>query len=203
MFSNELHNLIESLAKLPGLGPRSAQRIALHLISNKPKMRKLAQSLAQAEQNVGQCQVCGNFDTCNPCTICNDTGRPRNILCIVETVSDLWAMERTRCFKGLYHVLGGALSALDGVFPEHLLIEQLWQRLRDNLALPPEQRITEAVLCLNPNLAGQTTANYLAEGLRQFELNISALAKGVPLDSEVKYVDDGTLIAAWHSRVAV
>jgi recombination protein RecR len=189
-----MENLIHLFAKLPGLGPRSARRIVLHLLRQKEKlMLPLAESLRDTAENIRVCSECGNLDLMSPCAICSDDGREEKIICIVEHVADLWAMERSHCFKGRYHVLGGTLSALDGIRPEDLRISELVKRSQK-----PE--IQEIILALNATVDGQTTAHYIMQNLRREGLKITRLAQGVPMGGELDYLDDGTLATALQAR---
>jgi recombination protein RecR len=192
---SELDTLIRLLAKLPGLGPRSARRAALHLMKQREGLLEpLAAALAQAAETIRTCSVCGNLDTLEPCAICRDPERDAAAICVVEDVSDLWALERTGAFRGRYHVLGGTLSALDGIGPEDLNIERLLARLRPG---------TEMILALNATVEGQTTAHYLADKVAGRDVRISRLAQGVPIGGELDYLDEGTLTAALKARRAV
>jgi recombination protein RecR len=192
---SELDTLIQLLAKLPGLGPRSARRAALHLIKRRESlMIPLATALAQAAAAIRPCSVCGNLDTLDPCVICRDPERESTAICVVEDLADLWALERTGAFGGRYHVLGGTLSALDGVGPEDLTIDRLVARVR------PGQ---ELILALNATVEGQTTAHYIADRLAGSGVKLSRLAQGVPIGGELDYLDDGTLTAALNARRAL
>ena len=192
---SELDILIRLLARLPGLGPRSARRAALHLIKRREVlMEPLAAAMAQAAEAIRPCPVCGNLDTVAPCAICRDPERDDDAICIVEDLADLWALERTGAFRGRYHVLGGTLSALDGVGPEDLNIERLLGRLR------PGQ---ELILALNATVEGQTTAHYIADRVAGRDVRVSRLAQGVPIGGELDYLDDGTLTAALRARRAL
>jgi len=192
---SELDTLIQLLAKLPGLGPRSARRAALYLIKRREiLLEPLAAALAKAAAAIRPCSVCGNLDTVEPCTICRDPERDATTICVVEDLADLWALERTGAFRGRYHVLGGTLSALDGIGPEELTIERLLARVR------PGQ---ELVLALNATVEGQTTAHYLADRLAGRDIKVSRLAQGVPIGGELDYLDDGTLTAALKARQVV
>lgn len=192
---SDLDALIRLLAKLPGLGPRSARRAALQLIKRRESLLEpLAAALAKAAESIRNCSVCGNIDSTEPCAICRDPERDAAAICAVEDVADLWALERTGAFHGRYHVLGGTLSALDGVGPEDLNIDRLLARLR------PGQ---ELILALNATVDGQTTAHYLVDRLAGREIKISRLAQGVPFGGELDYLDDGTLTAALKARRAV
>lgn len=190
----EIERLIQLLAKLPGLGPRSARRAALHLINNREKlMGPLSLAIADAYEKVEPCSQCGNVDTLNPCAICRDSRRDTSLICVVEEAGDLWALERASAVRGLYHVLGGTLSAIDGVRPEDINIEKLVER-----AAAPE--VSEIVLAVNATIDGQTTAHYITEQLKGCNVTVSRLAHGVPVGGELDYLDDGTLTAAIKSR---
>lgn len=194
MIGPEIDRLIQLLAKLPGLGPRSARRVALHLIKRRDGlMAPLGLALAEAAANIRTCSVCGNLDSRDPCHICTDTSRDPALLCVVEEVGDLWALERSGAFRGRYHVLGGTLSALEGVGPDDLAIPGLLER-----ASRPEVR--EVILALNATVGGQTTAHYLSDRLAHCDVALSRLAHGVPVGGELDYLDDGTLTAALRSR---
>ena len=191
---NSLDQLINLLAKIPGLGPRSARRAALQCIKKKDTlMRPLANALAEVAENVHPCSTCGNLDIQDPCNICENEKRDRTVLCIVEDVSDLWALERSGSFRGLYHVVGGTLSALDGVGPDDLNIKTLIERSANS-------EIKEIIIATNATVDGQTTAHYITEQLKHYNLLISRLAHGVPIGGELDYLDDGTLTTALNSR---
>lgn len=196
MISQDLQHLIKLLSKLPGLGPRSGRRVALHLMKNgKELLRPLAQSLIDAADRVQTCSSCGNLDSQNPCTLCVSPLRDTSCLCIVQDISDLWAMERAGMFKGLYHILGGTLSALDGVGPNELHIPQLLERIQSMTSL------REVILALNLTVEGQTTAHYIAERIqKETGLAVTALAHGIPLGGELDYLDEGTLSTALIGR---
>jgi recombination protein RecR len=190
----EIERLIQLLAKLPGLGPRSARRAALHLVKRRESLLEpLAASLHEAAQKIRPCSICGNIDTVDPCGICTDPRRDEAALCVVEDVSDLWALERTQSFKGRYHVLGGTLSALDGVGPEDLHIAGLLDRARGG-------EVGEVILALNATVEGQTTAHYIMDRLAGSGVEVTRLAHGVPVGGELDYLDDGTLTAALRAR---
>ena len=194
MMGPEIERLIQLLAKLPGLGPRSARRAALHLIKRKDTLlAPLAESLRAAAENVRACAICGNLDASDPCGICRDPRREAAAICVVEDVADLWALERAAVFRGRYHVLGGTLSALDGVGPEDLNIAGLLER-----AAAPE--VHEVILATNATVDGQTTAHYITERLAGCDVTVSGLAHGVPVGGELDYLDDGTLAAALKAR---
>jgi recombination protein RecR len=192
--SQEIEALSQALARLPGLGPRSARRAVLHLMK---KRETALQPLLAALQNVAEtlstCSVCGTVDTSDPCSICRDARRDEKMLCVVEEVADLWALDRSRLFPGRYHVLGGRLSALDGVGPEDLSIDGLVRRVS-------EGGIDEVVLAMNATLEGQTTAHYVAERLEKFPVRLSQLAHGLPVGGELDYLDEGTLAQALRAR---
>lgn len=198
----EIETLIQLLAKLPGLGPRSARRAALHLIKKKDQvLRPLAQAAAEAAENVQECGICGNVDTVNPCTICNDPKRDRHTIVVVEDVSDLWALERANAVKSLYHVLGGTLSPLDGVGPDDLNISGLIDRVAQPLEQQSDGNNTrEVILAVNATVEGQTTAYYITERLDGLDVKVTRLAHGVPVGGELDYLDEGTLAAAIKSR---
>ncbi|HPF46137.1 MAG: recombination protein RecR [Alphaproteobacteria bacterium] len=192
--NNELDHLINLLGKIPGLGPRSARRAALQLIKKKDSlMRPLANALSSVAENVHPCSVCGNLDVENPCHICENPKRDRSIICVIEDVADLWALERGGSFKGLYHVIGGTLSALDGIGPDDLNIRSLIER-----ATSPE--LNEIIIATNATVDGQTTAHYITEQLKHLDITVSRLAHGVPIGGELDYLDDGTLTTALNSR---
>jgi recombination protein RecR len=192
--SPEIERLVQYLARLPGLGPRSARRAALHLMKKREALfEPLAQAMAEAAAAVRTCSVCGNLDTRDPCGVCADARRDRSAICVVEEVGDLWALERTGAFRGLYHVLGGTLSALDGVGPDDLAIAALVRRVS-------EGGVAEVILALNATVDGQTTAHYVADRRAGTGVAISRLAHGVPVGGELDYLDDGTLTAALKAR---
>ena len=188
---SEIERLIQLLAKLPGLGPRSARRAALALLKKRDTLLEpLADSLREAADAILTCEVCGNLDTQSPCAICSDPRRDSHILCVVEDVADLWALERAGVFRGRYHVLGGALSALDGVTPERLNVAKLLDRVKQN--------VDEVILAMNATVEGQTTAHYLMDILG--DMKVTRLAHGVPVGGELDYLDEGTLSAAFKAR---
>lgn len=195
--TNEIDNLIALMAKLPGLGPRSARRAVLHLIRKRAQLlTPLADAMVAVAQTARECLQCGNIGTRDLCDICQDARRATGTLCVVETVSDLWAMERAHVFKGRYHVLGGVLSALDGVGPEELRIPQLVSRVTG-------EQISEVILALNATVDGQTTAHYIADQLEDLPVDLTSLAQGVPIGGELDYLDDGTISAALNARKPV
>ncbi len=192
---SELDTLIQLLARLPGLGPRSARRAALHLIKRREGlMMPLAAAMQGAAAAVRPCSQCGNLDTMDPCAICRDPERDATVICVVEDLADLWALERTAAFRGRYHVLGGTLSALDGVGPEDLNISRLITRLGPGM---------ELILALNATVEGQTTAHYIADRAEPTGAKVSRLAQGVPIGGELDYLDEGTLTAALNARRAL
>lgn len=194
MVGPEIERLIQLLSRLPGLGPRSARRAALRLVERRESLLvPLAQAMAEAADKVKTCSVCGNFDTIDPCAICRDERRDASVLCVVEDVAGLWAMERTGSFKGRYAVLGGLLSALDGVGPDDLGIAALVSRAAD-------PAVTEVILATPATVEGQTTAHYVAERLAECAVTVSGLAHGVPVGGELDHLDDGTITAALRAR---
>ena len=194
MASQEIETLSAALARLPGLGPRSARRAVLWLVKRRdPALPALIEALAAVRDTLVECQTCGNVDTRNPCAICADPRRDPKAICVVEDVADLWALDRARLFTGTYHVLGGRLSALDGVRPEDLNIAPLLARVEAG-------GIDEVVLAMNATLEGQTTAHYLAERLEGFPVRITQLAHGLPVGGELDYLDEGTLAQALRAR---
>ncbi len=190
----EIERLISLLAKLPGLGPRSARRAALALIQKRDTvMDPLVAALADVSARITQCSMCDNVDSQNPCHICAAPGRDQTLICVVQDVGDLWALERAGAFRGTYHVLGGSLSALDGIRPEDLNIASLIERARG-------ANIVEVILAMNATIDGQTTAHYITDKLEGCDVKVSRLAHGVPVGGELDYLDDGTLSAAMRSR---
>lgn len=194
MASQEIDALAHALSKLPGLGPRSARRVVLHLMKKRESvMQPLLMALKNVDDRLKTCGICGNIDTIDPCGICADPRRDLRSLCVVEDVADLWALDRSRLFPGKYHILGGRLSALDGVRPEDLHIDALVLRVAAG-------GIDEVVLAMNATLEGQTTAHYLAERLASYPIRLTQLAHGVPVGGELDYLDDGTLAQALRAR---
>ena len=194
MASTEIEALTQALARLPGLGPRSARRAVLHLMKKREgALEPLLAALQQVAASLSSCSTCGNLDTSNPCAICRDPRRDERLLCVVEEVADLWALDRSRLFPGRFHVLGGRLSALEGVRPEDLSIDKLVNRVADG-------GIDEVVLAMNATLEGQTTAHYLAERLEKFPIRLTQLAHGLPVGGELDYLDEGTLAQALRAR---
>lgn len=194
MASQEIEKLAGALARLPGLGPRSARRAVLWLIKRRESaLPQLLEALATVQDALVECRTCGNVDTTDPCAICADPRRDARALCVVEDVADLWALDRAHLFTGRYHVLGGRLSALEGVRPEDLTIGQLLDRVSRG-------GIDEVVLAMNATLEGQTTAHYLAERLEAYPVRITQLAHGLPVGGELDYLDEGTLAQALRAR---
>jgi recombination protein RecR len=194
MSSPEIDALTQALARLPGLGPRSARRAVLHLLQRRDMaLVPLLRALETVHARMVHCSVCGNVDTVDPCGICADPRRDARALCVVEDVADLWALDKSRLFPGRFHVLGGRLSALDGVRPEDLAIAPLIQRVAAG-------GIDEVVLAMNATLEGQTTAHYIAERLESYPVRLTQLAHGVPVGGELDYLDEGTLAQALRAR---
>lgn len=192
----EIERLVQLLARVPGLGPRSARRAVLHLIRKREELlAPLADAMRVAQERIVVCARCGNIDTRDPCTICSDARRDGSILVVVETVADLWALERASLLRARYHVLGGVLSPLDGVGPDDLSIASLVARVR-------EQETREVVLAVNATVDGQTTAHYIADLLAPLGVTVTRLAHGVPVGGELDYLDEGTLAAALDRRSA-
>lgn len=196
MAGPEIEQLIQLLARLPGLGPRSARRAALYLVKRKETlMQPLAAAMAVAAERVRACSVCGNLDSQDPCALCADARRDGSVICVVEEVADLWALERAAVFRGRYHVLGGTLSALDGVTPQDLNIENLVRRVQQGAGA-----VKEVILATNATVEGQTTAHYVTDRLAGTGVAVTRLAHGVPVGGELDYLDDGTLSAALKAR---
>ena len=194
MASQEIETLTQALSRLPGLGPRSARRAVLWLIKRREtSLVALLEALDAVREGLVECATCGNVDTTNPCAICTDPRRDARSLCVVEDVADLWALDRARLFTGRYHVLGGRLSALEGVRPEDLTIGGLVERVSQG-------GIDEVVLAMNATLEGQTTAHYIAERLEGYPVRITQLAHGLPVGGELDYLDEGTLAQALRAR---
>lgn len=197
MASQEIEALTQILARLPGLGPRSARRVVLHLLKKRETaLVPLVAALQAVAARLVRCGVCGNIDTRDPCGICADTRRDPKLLCVVEEVADLWALDGKRLFSGRFHVLGGRLSALDGVGPEDLGVEALVARVRVG-------DFAEVVLAMNATLEGQTTMHYLAERLDGMGVSVTMLAHGLPVGGELDYMDEGTLAMALRARKPV
>jgi recombination protein RecR len=194
MSSPEIEALTQALARLPGLGPRSARRAVLHLLKKREiALEPLLRALDAVNARLTDCHVCGNVDTTDPCGICADTRRDSRMLCVVEEVADLWALDRSRLFPGRYHVLGGRLSALEGIRPEDLTIDLLIRRVA-------EGGVDEVVLAMNATLEGQTTAHYIADRLEAYPVRLTQLAHGLPVGGELDYLDEGTLAQALRAR---
>lgn len=194
MHDAAVDRLIQHLGKLPGLGPRSARRVVLHLIKRRESLlQPLIRALQDVSEGIRVCGRCGNIDTIDPCTICSGPKRDNSVICVVEDVADLWALERTAAYKGHYHVLGGTLSALDGVGPDDLKLPLFIERAKAN-------DVTEVVLALSATVDGQTTAHYIAERLGDAGVSVTALAHGVPVGGELDYLDEGTLSTALRAR---
>lgn len=195
--NNDIDKLIKMIAKLPALGARSSRRIVLHLLKNRDtKLLPLIEALQSVADNIKTCPICGNFDTQNPCHVCADLSRDAEIVCVVQDVADLWAMERVGLYKGQYHVLGGILSALDGVTPEDLNVESLFMRLSQGV-------IKEVILALPATIDGQITAHYLLSRLKEYPVKVTTLAQGLPMGAELDYMDDGTIQLALSARKEV
>ena len=194
MAGKDIEKLVKLVAKLPALGTRSSRRIVLQLLKKRETLfLPLIEAMREVAENVKTCEICGNFDTESPCPICASETRDSSTICVVQDVADLWAMERVAMFKGKYHVLGGILSALDGVAPEDLNIEKLFTRIeRDG--------IKEVILALPATIDGQITANYLIQKLKNFDIKVSTLAQGIPVGAELDYMDEGTVQLALNSR---
>jgi len=194
MASPEIEALVQALSRLPGLGPRSARRAVLHLLRKREAaMTPLLRALEAVNERLSTCSICGNVDTTDPCAICADQRRDPRMLCVVEEVADLWALDRSRLFPGRYHVLGGRLSALEGVRPEDLSIDRLVARIAGG-------GIDEVVLAMNATMEGQTTAHYIADRIAQYPVRLTQLAHGLPVGGELDYLDEGTLAQALRAR---
>jgi recombination protein RecR len=190
----EIERLIQLLAKLPGLGPRSARRAALHLVKKREQLlAPLSEAMAIARERIVVCSACGNIDTSDPCSLCRDPRRDDGLIVVVADIADLWALERSGAVSGRYHVLGGVLSALDGIRPEHLALDALVTRAS-------ESGVKEVILALNATVDGQTTAHFITDLLAHLPLKVTKLAHGVPVGGELDYLDDGTLAAAIRQR---
>jgi len=193
----EIERLIQLLGQVPGLGPRSARRAALHLIKKREQLLSpLTDAMQMAREKIITCETCGNIDTLAPCTLCRDARRDETILVVVEDVADLWALERASATNGRYHVLGGVLSALDGIGPKDLALDQLVARASSG-------DVREVILALNATVDGQTTAHYITELLSPYGITVTKLAHGVPVGGELDYLDEGTLSAAMRQRTAL
>lgn len=189
-----INNLISSIQKLPGIGSKSAKRIVLSMLENKNKLIKpLIGALEEAYNNINKCSICGNFTTNDVCEICDNPLRDKQTICIVESIADLWAIENTNVYNGIYHILDGTLSAIEGRGIEVLLLDKLLDRIKEN-------KIKEVIIATNPTIEGQTTANYLVNCLQDLNLKITQLGYGVPMGSELNYLDDGTLNIAFKNK---
>lgn len=194
MSGTEIEKLVKLIAKLPSLGTRSARRITLQLLKKRETLLlPLIQSLTEVSENIKTCEICGNYDTENPCSICSSTTREGNVICVVQDVADLWAMERVSFFKGKYHILGGVLSALDGITAEDLNIDSLERRIANG-------GVSELILALPATVDGQITAHYLVSRFKNYDLKITTLAQGIPMGGELDYMDEGTIQLALNSR---
>jgi len=203
MSLGEIERLIQLLARLPGLGPRSARRAVLQMMKRpETLMLPLAESLRRTAESIRPCSLCGNLDTVEPCAICRDPERDRTTICTVQEVGDLWAIERSGAYKGLYHVIGGTLSALDGRGPDQLNIAGLIARIAptENGSSTAETQVNEVILALGATVDGQTTAHYIADRLAASGVAVTRLAQGVPVGGELDYLDDGTLSTALRAR---
>lgn len=194
---NAIDHLIKLCSRLPGLGPRSARRVVLSLIRKREThLQPLIQALKAVDESIVTCTICGNLDSSNPCTICTDARRDPTVLCVVEELADLWAIERSHLFRGKFHILGGVLSAIDGITPDKLNIASLIERARDEAVL-------EIIIATNATVDGQTTAHYITERLQDAHVKITRLAQGIPIGAELDYLDDGTLGTALRARLPV
>ncbi len=197
MNSKEIKDIEAIFARLPGLGPRSARRVILHLLKKKETlMRPLSNAIKDTLDLVKNCDYCGNFDTLNPCNICSNPDRNKSVICVVENVADLWALERTGTFLGTYHVLGGLLDALDGIGPEELYINRLITRANS-------ENVNEIILATSTTVPGQTTAHYIAECLKDSKVIVTGLAHGMPMGGELDYMDEGTIGHAIRARKSI
>ncbi|AKK20101.1 recombination mediator RecR [Candidatus Liberibacter africanus] len=193
----EIENLIKMLARIPGLGPRSARRATLHLVKKKDKLLgPLAEAMVKIYDKVCVCSICGNIDTIDPCIICTDERRDSSVIIVVEDVADLWALERSKAVSAFYHVLGGTLSPLDRIGPEDIGINSLIERVKD-------KAIRELILAISATIEGQTTAHYIMDKLKGIDIKITRLAYGIPIGSELDYLDDGTIFEAIRSRTSL
>lgn len=194
MSDNHIEQLIKIIAKLPSLGTRSARRIVLHLLKKKETIiPQLIKSLEDVSENIKVCEVCGNYDTSSPCSICASSSREDKLLCVIQDISDLWALERGGLYKGKYHVLGGVLSAIEGITPDDLNIDKLLDRIN-------QENITEIILALPATVDGQITMHYISSLLKDKDIRVSTLAQGIPVGAELDYMDDGTIKLALDLR---
>ncbi len=194
MYEGIVQELIDELGRLPGIGPKSAQRIAFHIVQTESfDVSRLAEILTDVREKVHFCQICGNVSEQETCGICRDPRRSQNLICVVEEAKDVVAIERTREFRGLYHVLGGAISPIDGIGPDNLRIRELMQRLAD-------ATVTEVIIATDPNLEGEATATYLSRLLTTLEIRVTRLASGLPVGGDLEYADEVTLGRAFEGR---
>ena len=194
MSEQVLEKLIKKVAKLPGLGPRSSRRVVLHLLKDKETLLlPIIEDMSKVANNIKKCVECGNLGENDICQICKNSSRNQTLLCVVETVADLWALERSNVYNGKYHILGGVLSAIDGINPDQLNIDSLEKRLESNI-------FTEVIIAISATLDGQTTAHYLAERLGGLDIKITRLAHGLPVGGELAFLDDGTIAQALKAR---
>lgn len=197
MAGKDIEKLIKLVAKLPALGTRSSRRIVLQLLKKRESLfLPLIDAMQQVAANVKTCDICGNYDTESPCSICSSQSREDGVVCVVQDVADLWAMERVSMFKGKYHVLGGILSALDGISAEDLNIDKLFSRIE-------KENIKEIILALPATIDGQITTNYLLQQLKNYDIKVTTLAQGIPMGAELDYMDEGTIQLALNSRKAL
>ncbi|MFV9838706.1 MAG: recombination mediator RecR [Aaplasma endosymbiont of Hyalomma asiaticum] len=193
----DISKLISLFARLPNLGPSSARRVVLHLLRHKQDiMGPLANGIKKLEESTRECQICFNLDVCSPCSICSDTGRDKSLLCVVEELGDLWAFEKGKIYSGVYHVLGGSLSAIEGIGPEDLNIDNIPERVR-------QYGIKEVIIATGNDMDGQVTCHYIVESVKNTGVKVTRLACGIPLGGEIDYLDEGTLRAALSSRYVI
>lgn len=194
MKGTEIDKLINQISKLPGLGRKSAQRIALYLLKNREKsLVPFMQSIKEANKKIINCDICGNIDMTSPCSICQNPKRDQQMLCVIEDVSDLWTLERIGFYRGVYHILGGTLSAINGVGINELNISNILRRIKKN-------NIKEVILALSTTMEGQTTSHVIADKLEHFQIEVTRLAQGIPIGGEVHYLDGNTLSTAFQAR---
>lgn len=194
MAGQEIEKLVKIIAKLPALGTRSSRRIVLHLLKKRDTaFLPLIEALQDVAEHIKTCEICGNFDTLSPCSVCSSEKRDHTTVCVVQDVADLWAMERVGFYRGVYHVLGGVLSALDGISPQDLNIEKLMERIDSG-------QISEVILALPATVDGQITSHYLVSRLKNFDIKVTTLAQGIPVGAELDYMDEGTIQLAINSR---
>jgi recombination protein RecR len=195
LYPQPMTRLINELSRLPGVGPKTAQRLAFHILTlSEDEVSKMAEALLDARHKIGFCSICGHLTETSPCAICRNEGRDRSLLCVVEEPKDVIAMERTRVYKGLYHVLGGALSPLEGIGPEELKIKELLHRAS-------EKRFQEIIIATDPNVEGEATALYLSKLLRPMGYKVTRLARGLPVGGDLEYADEITLGKAFEGRI--